>query len=104
MCTCLVKRKDGKNAPGSTARNIFHIGIPCMLFFSLWSSLALLAVGLADHVFHYNIKNIADGIAVFQNLPGLIGVEMDFYQILVSSLDQKLCVVAVCELIVLRIN
>ena len=91
---------------------------------------ALLAVCLPNHILHNDIVDFADSIAVFQNLPRLVGVEMDLdeilissrnetvslemlcdifcdlilIQILVSSVDEQLRIVTVSELIILCIN
>ena len=43
---------------------------------------------LSDHVLDHDIVDLAYGIAVFKHLPGLVGMEMDLDEILVSGGDQ----------------
>ena len=56
--------------------------------FPVLFSLTLKSICLADHILHHNIIDLAYGIAVFQNLLGLIGVKMNLDQIFISGSNQ----------------
>ena len=49
---------------------------------------ALQTSGLANHIFHNDIMNLTEGSAVLQHLPWLVGVVMNFDQILITDGDQ----------------
>ena len=49
---------------------------------------ALQAPGLAIHVLHHDVVDLAQGGAVFQHLPGLVGVEVDLDQLVVAHGQQ----------------
>ena len=53
--------------------SVFYQKRTILSFFS-----ALQTSGLTIHIFYYNVVNLAEGCAVFQHFPGLIGMEMDF--------------------------
>lgn len=44
--------------------------------------------GLPIHILNNNVENLALAGAVFQNLPRLVGVEVDFYQFAVAHRQQ----------------
>ena len=49
---------------------------------------AFQASALAVHILHNDIIDLAQAPAVFQDLPGLIGMEMDLDQILIAYCQQ----------------
>ncbi len=61
-----------------------HSPLP-FVFFSSFQ-----APGLPVHILNHNIKNFAKAGAVFQNLPRLVGVEVDFYQFVVAHRQQAI--------------
>ena len=61
-----------------------HSPLP-FVFFSSFQ-----APGLPVHILNHNIKNFAKAGAVFQNLPRLVGVEVDFYQFVVAHRQQTI--------------
>jgi len=63
--------------------SVFYQKRTILSFFS-----ALQASGLTIHIFYYNVIDLAKGCAVFQHLPGLIGMEMDFDQLIVADRQQ----------------
>ena len=92
-----------------------------VLFTYSVSKSAVKASCLAVHVLNHNVKDLAQGPAVLQNLPWLVGmivdldqflitdgqqavtlevfykVVVDFVLIQVSALDQELCIVSVFD-------
>ncbi len=51
-------------------------------------ALALQAPGLAIHVLHHDVEDLAQGGAVLQHLPGLVGVVVDLDLLLVPHRQQ----------------
>ena len=49
---------------------------------------ALQAAGLAVHILNHDIVDFAQGGAVFQHLPGFVGMEMNFNQFIVAHHQQ----------------
>lgn len=69
--------------------------------------LSLLPCCLPDHILDHDVINFSDRIAVFQNFPRLIRVEMNLDQILISSRNQavslKIFRDVICDLILVKI-
>ena len=70
-------------------------------------SLLLDALLLPDHILDHDVINFSNRIAVFQNFPRLIRVEMNLDQILISSRNQtvslKIFRDVICDLILVKI-
>ena len=58
------------------------------LRFRVFCMSAFQASALAVHILHNDIIDLAQAPAVFQDLPGLVGMEMDLDQILIAYCQQ----------------
>ena len=72
--------------------------IPCSIFLIPAQS-SLLSICLADHIFDYDIKDFSDGIAIFQNFPRFICVEMNFHQVFISCCNEAVSLKMFCNVI-----
>ena len=64
-----------------------RLGTPCIVVWGKGAS-ALQAPGLAVHILDHDVVDFAQGGAVFQRFPGLVGVEMDLDQFVVAHHQQ----------------
>ena len=55
---------------------------------------------LAFHVFHNHIVDLSEACAVFQNLPRLVGMIMDFDQLIIADRQKTVTFEIVGEVIV----
>ena len=54
---------------------------------------------LAVHVFYHDIIDLPEGSAVFQHLPGLVGMKMDLDQFLITHGQQTIAVKVVSKIL-----
>ena len=62
-------------------------------------ALTLQAAGLAVHVLNYDIIDLAEAGAVFQNLPGLICMKMDLDEFFVANCQKTITGKMFCEVV-----
>ena len=62
--------------------------------------LALKASFLADHIFNNDVVDFSECGTVFKHLPGLVGVEMNLYKLLVSHREQAVALKMLGEIVV----
>ena len=63
------------------------------------SLLSLLSIRLTDHIFHNDIKDFSNRIAILQYLPRLIRMEMNLHQIFITGCDQAVAFKMLCNII-----
>jgi hypothetical protein len=60
---------------------------------------AFQAFGLTLHILDDDVVDLAEGAAVFQNFPGLVGMEMDLDEILVAHCQKAVALEVLGEII-----